>query len=241
MADIGVGDLVKLKTDIFGNSQKCLGLKKDNRTGLVTEIQKDPAFVQVENEQASSPSIYRKDHLSPAPVAAPVAAPAQSPTMILKTKLNQALSALDSAFVKCEKTYDILARARLIQRNINTRASNPTAIRKIQLIDSVSGILAAHLGDLREDRTTGAALKLKYNEKVTFGDLATISYNTLIDSINTHIGQLNRTIHNAKNNMAESRYLPGILSEIVAGGKRSKTLGRKRKNRRRTIKAPSRR
>lgn len=245
---IGVGDPVKLKIDVPGNGQKCLGLKTYNRTGTVKLIAKDPDFVQVENNQPSSPSAYRRIHLSLVgnPVV-PVAPVHIAPAAILKNNLNLALSELDATIVKCERTDGLLTKAKDIQINITSRAKNPTAIKKIQLIDSVKATLNIKLAALNEDRDTGNRLKAKYNERDVFGDIASISYTTLTDSIRQHIAELNAFIQSVKTNGEESRYLPGIITDIVAGGKRSNTKRsntkrstNKRKNRR-TLKANARR
>lgn len=255
---IRVEDLVKLKIDADGNSQKCLGLKKDNRTGLVTKISRDPGFVQVENNQASSPSIYRRDHLlhadAPPPAPAHAAAAPASPTSILKTNLDRVLIELDTTIAKCERMSGLLSKAREIQRIINARAANPVAIKKTLLIDSVTAILDVKLKALNEYKNTGNGLKVKYNTRAVFGDLAMSSYSSLIDTIRQNIAEVNRFIQSVKTNGEESRYLPGIITEIVAGGKRSdtkrsstkrsstkrRTLRRNRKNRR-TLKANARR
>jgi hypothetical protein len=108
------------------------------------------------------------------------------------------------------------------------------AVRKRLLIDSVTGPLAQRLNKLRENKATAKRLIDVYSSREVFGDLAKTSYTSLIDTIREDIANLNIFIQSAKTNMSESRYLPGILTDIVAGGKRSDT--KRSNNKRRNTK-----
>ena len=248
MSVIGFEDLVKLKIDILGNSQKCLGLKKDNITGLVTEIQKDPNFVKVENNRPSSPSIYRKDQLvvvEEAPFVARQKAPARGilndaansvPAGPHKMKLTTNMSLLASNLIMLGEVKQILTNEIGNQRRIRNAGNrpNPDAVRKISSIEEQISEIKRREAVANELVATGRQTRTLHNSKAAFFPNVKITYSSLSDEITTEIERIKSLVRSFK---AED-FLKGILKSVkVVGGK----TRRNRRNSRRTLKAPVRR
>ena len=191
-APVAPGSIVKLKADIEGNGLKCLGLKRQNKTGFVTVVQRDPAFVQVENDERSSPSIYRKDQLVSVEEAPFVARPQAPPRGILnnaansvpagphKMKLTTNMSLLASNLIMLGEVKQILTNEIGNQRRIRNAGNrpNPDAVRKISSIEEQISEIKRREAVANELVATGRQTRTLHNSKAAFFPNVKITYSS---------------------------------------------------------------
>ena len=229
------GDYVKLRTDIDGASTKCLGLVREKKIGKITNLENSWATVETINPHKIS--IYRLEQLEKF-IQPPVVGPAPTvnvPAGPHKTKLFHDMSELTSILTMLLNVKEILNNEFNRQKRIRNLGNlpDPVAVRKVDFLETQLKNIKLKENYINELLSTGRDTKNQHNFKASFYPNVKMTYASISIEMNKEIERVKSFVRGLKSELL----LKGILKSVVLDGGKTR---RNRRNRRKTLKAPSR-